>query len=502
MSGNELQELCDQVERDFAAGDHDGALALIGAQGPAIWYGLRPERLRSILEVAIVHGAQKSPLARRLQLFVTAGNPHQFSAETLHKLTTSNDPLAITLARTAQVIDLRLRGRAHVAADLLRDLEESGLRVTPLFDSTAGWQLVLSLQCGITAMLAGRFSEALRYFMAARIHPIVPTLVFLTRDALVKSALIHAFFGDPVEARTLLDEAGRLPRTMSWAEPVVDAHAAVAEARLCADLAHGQEILRAVEVRDVGEMWPFYILALRHLMPTPSHTQELKQQLALFEGLGFPRVDGEGLTGSTFPLLRAELNLRQGNLHEAELFISQADPEFAFTKLLSARLAWLDGRAMNAVRIASEIEQDTGLRQVHLFQQAILADSFASSNKTQGAITALTSAMNVRGGIRATETQAFSLQSRLIAEAEISGWPHTNTSERLSVLEPSTPFSLTKKEREIVELLATNLSRAEIAAQQFISVNTLKSHITRLYKKLQVSSREEAVHRAKLEGWA
>jgi DNA-binding CsgD family transcriptional regulator len=503
MSGDELQHLCDQVTRDAAAGDYDGALTLIRNQGPAIWYGLRPERLRSILEGAIASGAEQTPLAQQLHLFVTAGDSAQISPETLHALVGSHDSIALAVVRTARVIDLRLRGRAHVAADLLRELEESALRITPLFDTTAGLQLVLSLQCGITAMLAGRFPEALRYLLAARIHPVIPELVFLTRDALVKSALIHAFFGDSAEARALLDEAAQLPRTISWAEPLIDAHIALTHARLAPDRSSGRAILRSIEIRDVGEMWPFYVLCMHHVMRAPADAHTLKQQIAVFEQLGFPRVEGEGLTGSVFPLVRADMHLRQGNTREAGMFLAQADPEFAFTQLLSARGELADGRAKNAVKAASAVDTDTALRKVHLYRQAILADAFEALQKRRSTITALMSAMKVEEGVRAEEAAMFSPKIQALAESEIPGWPHI-ASPTEEVPEPanSDAVSLTNREREIIELLATDLSRNEIAAQQYISLNTLKSHITRLYKKLDVSSREEAVHRARLEGWA
>ena len=42
------------------------------------------------------------------------------------------------------------------------------------------------------------------------------------------------------------------------------------------------------------------------------------------------------------------------------------------------------------------------------------------------------------------------------------------------------------------------LSNAEIAAEMYVSVNTVKAHLKTLYRKLDVSSRREAVHRARV----
>ena len=51
-------------------------------------------------------------------------------------------------------------------------------------------------------------------------------------------------------------------------------------------------------------------------------------------------------------------------------------------------------------------------------------------------------------------------------------------------------------ELSVLQLLATDLSRREIGERLFLSVNTVKTHTRSLYRKLGVSSREEAVVRA------
>jgi DNA-binding NarL/FixJ family response regulator len=52
-------------------------------------------------------------------------------------------------------------------------------------------------------------------------------------------------------------------------------------------------------------------------------------------------------------------------------------------------------------------------------------------------------------------------------------------------------FRLTKREKEILLLLMDGLSYKEIAARCFISIDTLNSHIRKVYTKLNVHSRSE-----------
>ncbi len=59
------------------------------------------------------------------------------------------------------------------------------------------------------------------------------------------------------------------------------------------------------------------------------------------------------------------------------------------------------------------------------------------------------------------------------------------------------PFDLTPREVEVLHRLAQGASYMETAAQLFVSVNTLKTHTKRIYAKLGVSNRTQAINTAK-----
>jgi len=56
-------------------------------------------------------------------------------------------------------------------------------------------------------------------------------------------------------------------------------------------------------------------------------------------------------------------------------------------------------------------------------------------------------------------------------------------------------YNLTKREKEILQLLIDGLSYKEIAATCFISIDTINSHIRKIYSKLDVHSRSEIAAR-------
>ena len=59
---------------------------------------------------------------------------------------------------------------------------------------------------------------------------------------------------------------------------------------------------------------------------------------------------------------------------------------------------------------------------------------------------------------------------------------------------PADPV-LTPAERRILEFVATGLSNAEIAAQLFVVEQTVKYHLSHIYRKLGVRNRVGAVRR-------
>ena len=58
-------------------------------------------------------------------------------------------------------------------------------------------------------------------------------------------------------------------------------------------------------------------------------------------------------------------------------------------------------------------------------------------------------------------------------------------------------LGISKREHEVLELMAQGHSNQEIADTLFVSVNTVKTHLANLFLKLEVSRRTQAVQKAK-----
>ena len=76
----------------------------------------------------------------------------------------------------------------------------------------------------------------------------------------------------------------------------------------------------------------------------------------------------------------------------------------------------------------------------------------------------------------------------------IAGAPFVLNEERQRQL------GITPRELEILQSIAAGLSNREIAAKLFVSENTVKTHSSRLFDKLQAKRRTQAVQIAKQAG--
>jgi two-component system, NarL family, response regulator LiaR len=66
--------------------------------------------------------------------------------------------------------------------------------------------------------------------------------------------------------------------------------------------------------------------------------------------------------------------------------------------------------------------------------------------------------------------------------------------------EEANRLGLSKRELEVLQLMSEGMSNLEIAEQLFVSVNTVKTHTSRIFEKLEVKRRTQAIEKAKRLG--
>lgn len=504
MQRTPLRTITNQIEQQFSAGEYAQAVELLSKNPLAAWFGFSTERFQEIIGELDRQCGETTPFIRAMSmLFASGGGAPSEALGGELDLDATDAPNAPTpeekVTLIARSFGLRLQGRPVEALQYSTVFSRHAGGLQPLFDSSGGWGLFYPLQHGATAMLAGQFVEALDCFTRARMHVMVPSLAFFTRDACVKQAMVHAAYGDPETAQALLDEADLVPRTESWAEGLLDAGAAIARALLPTD--RPQESLRELEhipLNEVGEMWPFYVLAVFRALLALGDVSGAEQRLAMFARFPLPRVEGQGFSGSVLPLSAAMIAMRQGDLIEARRHLEGADGGIAVTRVVTAVLEVCAGRPADALRLTRGLHEATRrLRGLELWRLAVLAGAHLALGMNDDCAHVLDFALGLPGGLREYEVGYFSGEVREFAAAHVDGWP---AGDGVTEWFPVRAEALTGRELEVLRALSRGKTRDEIAQTQFVSLNTVKAHIRAIYRKLGVRSRAAAVLEAERRG--
>jgi DNA-binding NarL/FixJ family response regulator len=73
--------------------------------------------------------------------------------------------------------------------------------------------------------------------------------------------------------------------------------------------------------------------------------------------------------------------------------------------------------------------------------------------------------------------------------------------EEMAEGSPSAPTKLSKRQKQLILMLDQGLSNKDIADKLTISEHTVKVHFWRLFRRLGVNSRTQALHFARTNGW-
>ncbi len=173
-------------------------------------------------------------------------------------------------------------------------------------------------------------------------------------------------------------------------------------------------------------------------------------------------------------------------LLEARTDLARERPEVATTRLASQHLVALRDQLTATLLLArASSALSDGMTQRHVERAIALA---------------------APEGYVLTILEEGPVLTRLVrAAADAAGGPAAQLAIDLGAPRTSRPqvrtrFPLTERERAVLRYLPSRLSNPEIASECYMSVNTVKTHVRSIYSKLGVSSRAEAVERARLLG--
>lgn len=475
---------------------------LINGNSLLIWFYVVPDRLGPIVESAATGLSKQTDaftafhavLAQGTsQLHTNPGSPHARS---------QRPAVEAPFFTMIEVFRARFQGRTTEAHSLISAAFPTQQPLVQFRDYRNAWPQFIALQKGITAMLAGHLFEAFGHYYDAIMRPSPTHLEFLTREALIKAALIHAAFGDPEEARSLLNRADKIRRTSSWIEDSLDAAHVLAHALIEVESASMIDKLSVIDASNIGEMWPFYVHAHYRVLEISSSNAFALKQIALLKSLPFASRAGEGYPGSVFQLAETSLCITAGSPQKARKQLDMADQHLVLSRVLRVLLELQVGSNIKAIQLASEIRDETlPFRRMELWRISLLAQAHVNVGQLTEAKHVLSQVTSLPRPLQRSEVAYFSKQIRTLFADSFSQSPAVSDVDKcyLDAL-PAHDVQLSEREYQILLMLPSGKPNKEIAQELYISVNTVKSQLQAIFRKLGARSREEALRNAAARG--
>jgi ATP/maltotriose-dependent transcriptional regulator MalT len=191
------------------------------------------------------------------------------------------------------------------------------------------------------------------------------------------------------------------------------------------------------------------------------------------------------------------VRLHLGDLDRAGDLLDEIEPGPDRT-LLQARAALASGRGDEVPALLADLRVATDDRRRQLEATALSARAAADGGDLAGARRLLSQVAEVAQrecALRTFLDEGFNILDVLGAGDAPAGGASPRASGNVGLVEP-----LSERELSVLRYLPSRLSNREIGAELFVSLNTVKSHLKTIYRKLDVKRRDEAVRRARQLG--
>jgi len=360
------------------------------------------------------------------------------------------------------------------------------------------------LHVGITEALAGDCRQAIGDFSKGRMLPHPDGLPVIDWDLDLKRALVSAAIGQHSEADRVLavaaaeegPEVGE-PFATFIRGTVAAIRALLAVDRLDPDAP--ELVQEALELNDGAEMWPFALLASTRWMTATGDLVGVLDAIDKAETL--EQIPAASLAFEVATVARAKALMLLGELAAAARVLDQVDERpgglFAIA-VARIRLTLLEEGPEPAIAAARRLVVRRGVGPTARVE-ALLLEAWA-----QKALLGAVEPTRVAplGPVIARKGLWRLLQ--LVPEHVVDDVPglvgRADFPRQLFLTEPSIGAGLSAVELEVLEALAGPATLAEIAKSRFVSLNTVKTQVASIYRRLGVHGRRAAVSEAMRRG--
>jgi len=359
---------------------------------------------------------------------------------------------------------------------------------------------VVLVQIALGSMLNGRLADALA--AAQRVSLDSP---WRAVHALSLAALVATIQGETLEARAIGGQLAALTRPRNWRGSYGAVGWHVAEAVTSLDRFDpqraGEGLGELAATLDLVDLWPYpvWARALGHLVVGDAErgAQELIELRAAHSSRPASDHARDLLTG-----VHADLLLAAGQPARARRVLGRQRHASPPVMLARARLDLAEGAPERVIAALAPTGWD---------------ETWTSRQRSESHL--LRAVAYVRLGLpdegRADLQRALDMMTRTEAHLPLAMAPHDelltllpdDEAARVLIESAPEPFAeplrathLTPRERDVLAAIASAASLEAVAAELFVSPNTVKTQLRAAYRKLGVSSRADAVRVARRRG--
>lgn len=320
-------------------------------------------------------------------------------------------------------------------------------------------------------------------------------------------SLVLAMRGALNNARELADEALALGHAAGWSDDVqstsawltlVVVHLQRSDREACAHAL--DEAARVLQRRPDRVLDICRWLATARFLAEDGRSHRARDILDDVRRLRAAMPPNAFLAG-WYQLVSAEVDLAAGRPEEARRIV-EADPSLLGTppaRLLRGQALVDEGQPDDALAEVEALVDHLGGGLLSVQALVVSAQAHDLARRDAMALQCLNDALAQavpEGYLRPFYRNRLRLLP-LLKRYRVSGGPHHDVVDSMLALDGHHGHrlieSLTDRELAVLQLLPSMMSNDEIAAELFVSVNTVKVHLKSLYRKLGVSSRREAV---------
>ncbi|MDQ1545884.1 MAG: LuxR family transcriptional regulator, maltose regulon positive regulatory protein [Actinomycetota bacterium] len=400
------------------------------------------------------------------------------------------------------IIGLRLAGRFDEAAAYGDQVAEraASLRTTqrPAHALTA-W---LDLQRGLNSTLQGDNDTAIGHYRRAWEYAQLGGPSYVAPSAAANLAMTHTLRGEPARAKLWEERYRSRPTGTYWSDHLVGVGAHLTAAIRALDQLdrEGAQVELAVlgDGSDALDLWPYVVYVNAQyglLFEDPYDTlSAVNRAIHAHE----PSSRNAGIAANLIARARADLLTAGGGAQLARSNLVHLDHGNPFFGIPFARLLLLSGEPGSARGLTARLLAREVLTPRDRLDTLIIDAAAAARTGNHG--DAQTRIENARTIADETGIRSAFATITAIDRVTLSIALPDSASPRPTYPDHATLVRLSPREQSLLEALSKTSSRNEIAQQQFVSVNTVKTQLARLYSKLGTTTRQDTIAKAQQLG--